>query len=386
MITSHVASIMKRGLEGGRGKQTFVVSGKRSRYDDEDDSDSSQEPLEGNSSTKSLEELKAITWKSCEPAPVVVDGGESIAVNGSTVYMLSRHSNILYEFNSDKRVWVSSIKCDRKLFGLAVINGDLTLVGGRSLDDSSSSLKTLTSLVKSRSSVKWIQKYPPMRESKAGPCCCSDEHLLLVGQSYVDTLEIMDTNKRKWINVNFPNNYGVMSSMTIVGDRVYVLTRQHSFNSYCTIRTCFLSALLLEPQSLSINQPLIWHKVHPICDFYRPCLANFSGNLVAVGGKVTTNTYSDLDGRDCTQYSISPKLYVYSDKVNSLGSEGWNFVADLPMKRGYPNADFLVATIQGHRLIVCGGNHTEVERDLCTNADDSVSSFATDIVHMGLLN
>ena len=66
--------------------------------------------------------------------------------------------------------------------------------------------------------------------------------------------------------------------------------------------------------------------------------------------------------------------------------EGWNFVAGLPMKHGYPNADFLVATIQGHQLIVCGGAHTEVERDLCTNADDSVSSFATDIVHMGLLN
>ena len=182
MITSHVASIMKRGLEGGRGKQTIVVSGKRSRYDDEDDSDSSQEPLEGNSSTKSLEELKAITWKSCEPAPVVVDGDGSIAVNGSTVYiMCSWNSSTLYEFNSDKRVWVSSIKCDCKSFGLAVINGDLTLVGGRSLDDSSSSLKTLTSLVKSRSSVKWIQKYPPMHESKADPCCCSDEHLLVVG-------------------------------------------------------------------------------------------------------------------------------------------------------------------------------------------------------------
>ena len=128
MITSHAhSSIMKRGLEGGRGKQTFVVSGKRSRYDDEDDSDSSQEPLEGNSSTKSLEELKAITWKSCEPAPVVVDGDGSIAVNDSTVYMGLRYSNTLYEFNSDKCVWVSSIKCDRKSFGLAVINGGLTL-------------------------------------------------------------------------------------------------------------------------------------------------------------------------------------------------------------------------------------------------------------------
>ena len=191
----------------------------------------------------------------------------------------------------------------------------------------------------------------------------------------------------KWKKVNFPNNSGLMSSMTIVGDMVYVLTRRDLFNSYCTIRTCFLSALLLEPQSSSINQPLIWHKVHPICDLYRPRLANFSGNLVAVGGKVTMNTYSDSDGRDCTQYSVSPKLYVYSDKVNSLGSEGWNFVANLPMKRGYPNTDFLVATIQGHRLIVCGGDHIDVGYNSDTKDDDDISSLVlTDVVHIGLLN
>ena len=368
---------MKRGL----GKQTFVVSGKRSRHDDEEDSDSSQESLEGSSNTKSLEELKGITWKLCESTPVTIDGDGCIAVNGSTVYMSSRYSNTLYEFNSDKRAWVSSIKCDRKSFGLAVINGELTLVGGKSLDDSV--LGTLTSLVKNRAGMKWIQKYPPMYTSRENPCCCSDGCLLVVGSRYMNTLEIMDTKKLKWKTVNFPNNYGTISSITIVGDWVYVLNRNYLLNNYCAISTCSLSTLLLEPQSSSVSQPLIWHKVHPLCDLYCPCLTNFNGNLVAVGGKVTMNTYSDVDGRNCEQYSVLPKLYAYSDK---LDSEGWNFVANLPIKGGYPNSDFLVATIQGHQLIVCGGDHTEVERNLSTNTDNAVSSHATDIVHMGFLN
>ena len=47
---------------------------------------------------------------------MTIDGGGSIAVNGSTVYMSSKYSNTIYEFNSDKRAWVSSIKCDRKSF------------------------------------------------------------------------------------------------------------------------------------------------------------------------------------------------------------------------------------------------------------------------------
>ena len=93
-----------------------------------------------------------------------------------------------------------------------------------------------------------------------------------------------------------------------------------------------------------------------------------------------------MDVTACEQYSVLPKLFAYSDKVSSLGSEGWNFVANLPIERGYPNAKFLVATIQGHQLIVCGGDHTEVERNLCSNADDEVSSYATDIVHMSFLN
>ena len=98
------------------------------------------------------------------------------------------------------------------------------------------------------------------------------------------------------------------------------------------------------------------------------------------------NTYSDIDGRDCEQYSVLPKLYAHSDKVNSLGREGWNFVANLPIEHGYPNAMFLVATIQSHRLIVCGGNHIHVERSPVTDADDDVSFLATDIVHVGLFN
>ena len=97
------------------------------------------------------------------------------------------------------------------------------------------------------------------------------------------------------------------------------------------------------------------------------------------------NTYSDDDGRDCEQYSVLPKLYAYSDKVKSLGREGWNFVANLPLERGYPNAMFLVATIQSHRLIVCGGNHIRVGRS-SVPVDDDVSFMTTDIVHMGLFD
>ena len=49
----------------------------------------------------------------------------------------------------------------------------------------------------------------------------------------------------------------------------------------------------------------------------------------------------------------------------------------------YPNMDFLVATIQGHRLIVYGGSHIDVEN---TKADDEISSvLLTDVMHIGLL-
>ena len=138
----------------------LVESRKRSRRDDESDSESSEEPLKGSQATKRPEELKAITWKLCEPSPVTVaDRDSRIAVDGNTVYIASGYSNTLYVFNADKG------KCHRKSFGLAVINGDLTIVGGESLIGNSN-LKTLTSFVK-RSGTNWIQKYPPMDELRS---------------------------------------------------------------------------------------------------------------------------------------------------------------------------------------------------------------------------
>ena len=163
----------------------LVESGKRPRRDD-DDSESSEESLEGNKATKRPEELKAITWKQCESVPVTINSGGRIAVNGNTVYVNPDCSNTLYVFSADKGEWVSSIECDRKSFGLVVINGDLTLVGGESNlvsfgESLHSTLKNLTSFVRNKSGTKWIQKYPPMSNARVGVQCCSNEHLLVVG-------------------------------------------------------------------------------------------------------------------------------------------------------------------------------------------------------------
>ena len=302
-----------------------------------------------------------------------VDGDGRIAADGNTVYITARYSSVVYVFHADKGEWpVCSIQCDRKSFGLVVIKGDLTLVGGVSLNGNSN-LKTLTSFVK-RSGTNWIQKYPPMGEALANPYCCSNEHLLIVGvgrYTSSDVVKVMDVKKKTWKNVKFLNDYGQIASMTIVGDRLYVVSSNSEFTSYSTVSTCFTSALL-ESQPSGIEQPLVWHKVHPIAELYKPFLASLCGNLVAIGGNMTVKTYSGYNERSSEQYFAKPKLYVYSDEVNR---RGWKFVADLPRKNGYPNMDFLVATLQGDRLIVCGGDYYTDEDDL---------PLTTDIVHIGL--
>ena len=355
---------------------TLVESGKRPRRDDDDDSDSSEESLEaGSKATKQPEELKAITWKLCEPVPVKVDGDGRIAVNGNRVYVSPEYSQKLYEFNADKREWVSSIECDRRSFGIAVLSGDLTLVGGESNTVSfgeslHSALKTLTSFVRDTSGTKWIQKYPPMGKARVNVHCCSDERLLVVGSQFTNTMEVMDVTKKTWKDVKFLNDYGQIASMTILGDRLYVVSSNSEFTSYSTVSTCFTSALL-ESQPSGIEQPLVWHKIQPITDLYKPFLASLCGNLVAIGGNMTVKTYSGFKSRQCQQYFFFPKLYVYADKVNN---RGWKFVADLPRTNGYPVMNFVVATLQGDRLIVCGG-------DYYTDEDEQL---LTDIVHIGL--
>lgn len=349
----------------------LLESNKRPRRDEDEDSGSSEDSFEDSSSPKALEELKAITWELREPSPVTVDGDGSIAVNGDTVYVNPEDKDTLYEFSVDKGEWVRSIECDRKSFGLAVINRELTLVGGKSKDDGSD-FKTLTCFVNDIYGTKWLQKHPSMVICKGKvKVCYSEEYLVVVNRYYSQSnMEVMDVKTKKWNSIKFLNDYGNISRMTILGDRVYVLSTDDSINRYCAISTCSLPAVL-ETQPLAIAQQLVWHKLHPITDLYRPSLANLGGNLVAIGGKKTTTV--NLFRKQC---SISPVLYAYSDKVDS---KGWNFVADLPKKHGYPNADFLLATFQSDRLIVCGGNHFECENE---EDDFDFTCVRTDIVYM----
>ena len=350
----------------------LIESNKRPRRDEDEDSGSSEDSFEVSSSTKPLEELKAITWELCEPAPVTVDGDGSIAVNGDAVYVNPEDTNTLYEFSVDKGEWISSIECDRKSFGLAVINRELTLVGGKSKVDGLN-FKTLTSFVSDTSGIKWLEKYPSMVTCSGSVKVCYNKEYLVVANSipFQTNMEVMVVKTRKWKNVKFVNNYGKISRMIIVGDRVYVLSILDIINGYCAVSTCTLSALL-ETQPSAITQQLVWHKLHPITNLCSPSLANLGGNLVAIGGKKTnTNGFHE-------QCSISPVLYVYSDKVDG---KGWNFVADLPTKHGYPNADFLVAILQNGRLIVCGGCHFECHIHFrgCFHITEC---FRTDIVHV----
>ena len=196
----------------------------------------------------------------------------------------------------------------------------------------------------------------------------------------------MDIMTEKWKNVKFHHNDGHISSMTLLGDRIYVLSRAPSYSNefthYCTVTTCSLSALLESdsdsPQS-PLVQSLVWNKLCPLSDLFRPSLANLGGNLVAVGGRKSVNAYADSDGRDCKQYSCSPALYAYSNEISRFDSEHWKFVSYLPDRSGYPNVEFLFATLQGDGLIVCGGDHIEYDSD-----SNSPSSFTTDLVHIGL--
>ena len=361
-------------IEWTSGKWAPLVEiSKRPRRDEDEDSGSSEDSFEVSSSTKPLEELKAITWELCEPAPVTVDGDGSIAVNGDAVYVNPEDTNTLYEFSVDKGEWISSIECDRKSFGLAVINRELTLVGGKSKVDGLN-FKTLTSFVSDTSGIKWLEKYPSMVTCSGSVKVCYNKEYLVVANSipFQTNMEVMVVKTRKWKNVKFVNNYGKISRMIIVGDRVYVLSTFTSIDRYCAVSTCTLSALL-ETQPSAITQQLVWHKLFPITDLYRPFLGNLGGNLAAIGGKKTIK--GNLFHPQC---SISPVLYVYSDKVDS---KGWNFVADLPTKPGYPNADFLVGTFQSDRLIVCGGNRFEYDDE---DVDD-YDFISTDIVYMSRL-
>ena len=307
----------------------------------------------------------------------------SIAVKGDTVYVNPSGSSTVYEYKSVDDKWTNKIQCDRRAFGLVVVDGLLTLVGGEIFDSSpdtsksdgedESACEVTNSLISlhTEPTPKWVEHFNPMKIKRCNVvACCTPNHLVVAGgyinrkrryhtdrHNYLE-VEVMEIGTKEWkIAQTIPKQSQLVSSAVFFGDTVYLCCNSYDADSYSLVLTCSLPDLLksCNPHHASkVMQPLIWQKLKPVCELHKPFLAHLCGILVAVGGKKQKEFYRDAyEGRRCTYYTFLPAIYAY-DHV-----KGWIFLGYLPQETGFPQLSFIVATLYTDKIVVCGGDNSD---------------------------
>ena len=281
-----------------------------------------------------------LRWSTCGRAPCEMATPTSSVVEGNMAYFNPLHSNNVYSYDSEKRMWSSLPQSPHSLCSLAVVSGLLTAIGGWLGRNVTNQLLSLTG------EGKWVERFPPMPTKRNGTAAvCSGKSLVVAGGLGGDgkplhTVEVMDTETLQWSTASslpFALRY---ASAAICQDRFYLLGYDRSSEPR-SVLACSMADLQqsCQPQSLgatleTLTLQEVWHQVAdlPVC--LSSC-ATLCGQLLAVGG---------CDDR-FVNYSTA--IRQYNPATNS-----WKVISHMPTAR----SDTLVAVLPGNKLMVVRGN------------------------------
>ena len=179
---------------------------------------SQQIPSISASKPEQLKERKlTLTWRDGGKAPFKMKRGAAV-VDGSVAYFMN-HCGEVCSYNSTTKKWSLLPKYPHDSSSLAVINGQLTGIGG--CEDASKGhtyTNKLLSLSEGLFRRSWSDVFPPMPTKRHGSTAItSNEHLIVAGGSnapflpdILNTVEVMDTKTLVWSTVaSLPHPYAL---------------------------------------------------------------------------------------------------------------------------------------------------------------------------------
>ena len=250
-------------------------------------------------------------------------------VDGDMAYFMSRDGEVCsYNVSSEK--WNKLLTCPHSGGSLAIINGQLTTIGGcKDFFNKGTYTNKLLSLP------GYKEIFPAMPTKRRGTTAVtSKEHLIVAGGAIglscadgLNTVEVMDTKSLVWSTVaSLPHPY-LDASVTICGDQLYMLGGWDDKDKTKSVLTCSLTELL---QSSSSS---IWHRVADAPAYSSTCAA-VNGELLAIGG-------CDKDDKP------SSVIHKYNSTTNS-----WDLISNMPTARWLS----LVAVLPTNEMMVVGGS------------------------------
>ena len=262
-------------------------------------------------------------------------------IDGRFAYFTPFDSTELYQYEYSTEKWLNLPPCPYRGSGLAIVDSELTTLGGRDGRSSTNKLFTLQQR-------KWVEKYPPMntaRDSFAVVSTSDGDYLIVIGGYIGDgrwtaTVELFQVKNRRWhkrtyLSQTLPNmnrRWHKLTdlpqplpkpSATICGDQLNVIGVDG--NSY----SCSLQALPSSDRPITSPLTLSW-KPLPHLPVTKSTAATLCGQLVIIGGK------EDM-------------LPVNS--IHQLVDEEWVKIGSMASYRWY----CLVASPSPDRIIIVGG-------------------------------
>ena len=261
-------------------------------------------------------------------------------MHGNTAYFRPGNSCKVYSYKKSlgEEQWSQLPDNPNMNFGLTVIDGILTGVGGSCKDIFTN---TLLSLRGEGERKRWSEVFAPMPTPRMSAACITTERALAVaggdaGDS-LDTVEVMNFNTKQWTTISsLPQKCSQLSGV-VCGGTLY-LAGGYNIGPSKSVFACSIPDLL-QPNTIGsrIRRTLslhhsVWKEISSLPVKYST-LASFSGDLLAIGGR-------DDSGSPTTD------VYRYDFHTNS-----WSVVSQTKNKR----SSTLVVTLPGDRLIVVGG-------------------------------
>ena len=283
-------------------------------------------------STNSGEGVISLNWTQGRKAPCVLRKCTDAVVDGSVTYFNPGGTKKIYAYNSNTDTWSQLPDCYRHYTTLAIVNGRLTTIGGSNSDE-------LFSLDLTGRS--WTRILPPMYTKRHWAVAVTTGRALIVaggdGLMVLRTVEIMNTDTRRWSTAADLPQAMYLASATVCGDHIYMSTSK-------SVITCSLPALLqscrpkifeAQPSTPSPQGP-VWSTVSNL-PVEKSTLVSINNRLLTIGG-------CDSDDKPTTEV----RLY---DPVNN----SWQAISHLST----PRRRCFAVVLTNNKIMVAGGYTTE---------------------------
>ena len=204
------------------------------------------------------------------------------------------------------------LSCPYFNYGLAIIDSELTTVGGEDgVGHRTNELFTLRQ-------GKWVEVYPPMNTARYSPAVVSTadgDYLIVIGGygSDVAWTELFQVKSRRWYRLTHLTQRPRHPSATICGDQLHVIGDDGDGYS------CSLQSLPSNDRPITSPLTLSWKPLPPLPVDYST-VATLCGQLVLIGGRQARSTVNSI-------HQLVEGQWV---KIGSMTSVRWHCLAVSP--------------------------------------------------------